>query len=48
MGVYDEINIIITGQVDADMASTKRQVIAELEMVCAKYDLELTVRYKEE
>ena len=42
MGVYDIINVKITGQVDGDQINTKRRVIAELENVCAKYDLVLS------
>ena len=41
MGVYDTINVKITGQVDADGVDVKRKVLAELEVVCAKYDLEI-------
>ena len=41
MGVTDEINIKITGQVDSDSIDNKRRVLADLEAVCAKYDLVL-------
>ena len=41
MGVTDNINIKITGQVNADQVDIKRKVIAELEVICAKYDLDL-------
>jgi len=41
MGVVSEINITITGQVNADMVNIKRNVIAELEVICAKYNLRL-------
>jgi len=41
MSIVDEINITITGQVDADMVNIKRTVIAELEVICAKYNLRL-------
>ncbi len=41
MSVTDNINIKITGQVDGEQNRTKREVLAELEFVCARFDLEL-------
>lgn len=42
MAVVAEINVRITGQVPDDCGDTdKRRVIAELEVVCAKYGLDL-------
>ena len=45
MSVTDEINVKITGQVDADQVNIKRKVLAELEVICSKYDLELEEIY---
>ena len=41
MGVYDEIKVKITGQVECEFNNVKRKVLADLEAVCAKFDLEL-------
>ena len=45
MSYFEEINIKIAGQVKEPI--TKRQVIAELEVICAKYDLDLNEIYEE-
>ena len=42
MGVVDEIRFKITGQVDGDMVNNVRKVKAELEVICAKWDLDLS------
>ena len=44
MSITDDINIKITGQLDGEQNRTKREVLAELEMVCARYDLSLEVK----
>ena len=41
MSVVEEINFKITGQVDGDMVDNVRKVKAELEVICAKWDLDL-------
>ncbi len=41
MGVVENIDVRIIGQVDADRVNIKRKVMAELENICAKYDLEM-------
>lgn len=47
MSVVDEVRVKITGQVDGDRVNVKRKVIAELEMVCSKYDLKLEENWEE-
>ncbi len=46
MGYYETINVKIKGQVKEPVS--KRQVIAELEVVCAKYNLDLNEIYGED
>ena len=41
----ETLNVKITGQVEFDK---ERSVIAEFELICAKYDLELEQIYEEE
>ncbi len=48
MGGYSNIRFKITGQVDGDMVDNVRKVKAELEVVCAKWDLELDEFYESE
>ncbi len=48
MGVVDEIKFKITGQVDGDMVDNVRKIKAELEVVCAKWDLDLSEFYEKE
>lgn len=43
MGAVDEINVTITGQVKGDITNTKRLVLAELEVICSSYDLEMEI-----
>lgn len=45
MGVIDSISFKITGQVDGDMVDNARRVKAELEVVCAKWGLDLEREY---